>query len=105
MGKLPGVGETTGAALTAMGIATVGDLRTRSLVELELRFGKFGRRLHELGQGIDDHPVVSERPAKSISSEITFEQDLPSKRSNPRSNAWRSKSGRPLVGASGSGGR
>ena len=77
MGKLPGVGETTGAALTAMGIATVGDLRTRSLVELELRFGKFGRRLHELGQGIDDHPVVSERPAKSISSEITFEQDLP----------------------------
>ena len=77
VGKLPGVGKTTGEALSAMGISTVGDLRCRSLVDLELRFGKFGRRLHELAQGIDDHPVVSERPVKSISSETTFEQDLP----------------------------
>jgi DNA polymerase-4 len=77
VGKLPGVGETTGAALAAMGIATVGDLSARSLVELELRFGKFGRRLRELSLGIDDHPVVSERPVKSVSSETTFEQDLP----------------------------
>lgn len=77
VGKLPGVGKTTGEALSAMGIATVGDLRCRPLVELELRFGKFGRRLHELAQGIDDHPVQSERPVKSISSETTFEHDLP----------------------------
>ncbi|MEO8197165.1 MAG: DNA polymerase IV [Thermoanaerobaculia bacterium] len=77
VGKLPGVGETTGGALGAMGIATVNDLRARPLIELELAFGKFGRRLHELSLGIDDHPVVSERPVKSISSETTFEQDLP----------------------------
>ncbi|MEO7795619.1 MAG: DNA polymerase IV, partial [Thermoanaerobaculia bacterium] len=77
VGRLPGVGRTTGEALAAMGIATVGDLRARALVELELRFGKFGRRLHELSRGIDDHPVVSERPVKSISSETTFENDLP----------------------------
>ena len=77
VGKLPGVGKTTGEALSAMGVATVGELRSRSLVELELRFGKFGRRLHELSRGIDDHPVVSERPVKSISSETTFENDLP----------------------------
>ena len=77
VGKLPGVGKATGEALSALGIATVGDLRSRSLVELEVRFGKFGRRLHELAQGIDDHPVVSERPVRSISSETTFEHDLP----------------------------
>ncbi len=77
VGKLPGVGKTTGEALSDMGIATVGDLRGRSLIDLELRFGKFGRRLHELARGIDDHPVVAERPVKSISSETTFEHDLP----------------------------
>ena len=77
VGKLPGVGKTTGEALAAMGIATVGDLKSRSLVELEMRFGKFGRRLHELSRGIDEHPVVAHRPVKSISSETTFENDLP----------------------------
>ena len=68
---------TTGASLTAMGVATVGDLAALSLVELELRFGRFGRRLHELSRGIDDHPVIPHRPVKSISSETTFENDLP----------------------------
>ncbi len=77
VGKLPGVGKTTGEALSRLGIATVGDLRGRSLIDLELQFGKFGRRLHELARGIDDHPVVAERPVKSISSETTFEHDLP----------------------------
>ncbi len=77
VGKLPGVGKTTGEALTAIGVTTVGDLRALPLVELESRFGKFGRRLHELSHGIDEHPVVSERPVKSISSETTFENDLP----------------------------
>lgn len=77
VGKLPGVGKTTGAALAALGVATVTDLRALPLVELERRFGKFGRRLRELSLGIDEHPVVSERPVKSISSETTFENDLP----------------------------
>ena len=77
VGKLPGVGKTTGAALAALGIATVGDLKSRPLVELEMRFGRFGRRLHELSRGVDEHPVVAHRPVKSISSETTFENDLP----------------------------
>jgi DNA polymerase-4 len=77
VGKLPGVGATTGESLEAMGIRTVADLRARSLVELERRFGKFGRRLHELALGIDDHPVQPDRPVKSVSSETTFENDLP----------------------------
>ena len=73
----PGSARPPAPPSPRMGVATVGDLRARSLVELEMRFGKFGRRLHELSRGIDDHPVVSERPVKSISSETTFENDLP----------------------------
>lgn len=75
--KLPGVGRTTSAALSALGIVTVGDLRRQPLVELERRFGRFGKRLHELSRGVDEHPVVTERPVKSISAETTFENDLP----------------------------
>ena len=77
VGKLPGVGKSTEAALAALGVATVGDLRSLPLLTLERRFGKFGRRLHELSRGRDDHPVVAERPLKSVSSETTFENDLP----------------------------
>ena len=77
VGKLPGVGQMTGEALAEMGIATVGDLRARPLVELEARFGKFGRRLHDLSLGRDESPVEPDRPVKSVSSETTFENDLP----------------------------
>jgi DNA polymerase-4 len=77
VGRLPGVGKTTNESLEALGIVSVGDLRARPLVELERRFGKFGRRLHELAHGIDDHPVEPDRPVKSVSSETTFENDLP----------------------------
>jgi DNA polymerase-4 len=39
------------------------------------RLGKFGHRLMELAQGKDDAAVVPHSPAKSISSEITLDQD------------------------------
>ncbi|MGE0641246.1 MAG: DNA polymerase IV [Thermoanaerobaculia bacterium] len=77
VGKLPGVGRSTGEALAALGIATVGDLRARPLVELEQRFGKFGRRLHELALGRDESAVRPDRPVRSVSSETTFDNDLP----------------------------
>ena len=77
VGKLPGVGRSTGEALAALGIATVGDLRRRPLVELEQRFGKFGRRLHELALGHDESAVRPDRPVRSVSNETTFENDLP----------------------------
>ena len=53
-----------------------GDLRALSLPALEQRFGRWGRRLHELSLGIDDHPVQPERPTVQISAEDTFEHDL-----------------------------
>lgn len=77
VGRLPGVGKVTEARLQELGIATVTDLRQIGLAELELRFGRWGRRLHELSFGIDDNPVEPERPTLQISSEDTFEHDLP----------------------------
>ncbi len=76
VGRLPGVGRTTGAHLAELGVATVGDLLRFPADDLERRFGKFGLRLYELARGIDEHPVVPERPLKSVSVETTFASDL-----------------------------
>ncbi|WP_275040604.1 DNA polymerase IV [Novilysobacter arseniciresistens] len=77
VGRLPGVGKVMQGKLAELGIATVGDLRGVPGAELERRFGRWGRRLHELSQGIDHNPVRPERPTVQISSEDTFEHDLP----------------------------
>jgi DNA polymerase-4 len=74
--RLPGVGKVMESKLIALGIATVGDLRALALSELEQRFGRWGRRLHELSQGIDDHAVQADRPTLQVSAEDTFEHDL-----------------------------
>jgi len=76
VGRLPGVGKVMEAKLAELGVATVADLRAVGPAYLEQRFGRWGRRLHELAHGIDDHPVLSERPTMQISAEDTFEHDL-----------------------------
>jgi DNA polymerase-4 len=76
VGRLPGVGKVMEARLAALDIATIDDLRRWALADLEQCFGRWGRRLHELSLGIDEHPVVSERPTLQISAEDTFEHDL-----------------------------
>src|SRR5205085_455983 len=75
--RLPGVGAATEATLAAQGIRTVADVRRIDRAELAKRWGKFGERLFELAHGIDESAVVPDRPRKSISSETTFETDLP----------------------------
>ncbi|MGK2858961.1 MAG: DNA polymerase IV [Thermoanaerobaculia bacterium] len=76
VGKIPGVGPATESVLTEMGIATIGDVRTRSEEELVRRLGAFGHRLRELAQGIDNSPVIAEHETKSVSIENTFARDL-----------------------------
>ncbi|MFC4765771.1 DNA polymerase IV [Dyella koreensis] len=76
VGRLPGVGKVMETKLAALGIATVGDVRARSLQELEQQFGRWGRRLHELSLGIDNHAVQPDRPTLQVSAEDTFEHDL-----------------------------
>ncbi len=76
IGRLPGVGKVMEARLTELGVATVADLRTLGGQALEQRFGRWGKRLHELSLGIDDHPVQPDRPTLQVSAEDTFEHDL-----------------------------
>lgn len=77
VGRIPGVGKVTEARMQQVGIRTVGDIRAHSLEALEGLFGRWGRRLHELGQGIDRSPVVPDRVSKQISAEDTLEEDVP----------------------------
>lgn len=74
--RLPGVGKVMRRKLADLGIAFVTDLRAIDVGELESRFGRYGRRLHELSLGIDERPVTPDRPTLQISSEDTFEHDL-----------------------------
>ncbi|MBV8673723.1 MAG: DNA polymerase IV [Acidobacteriaceae bacterium] len=83
VGRIPGVGKVTEKRLSELGIKTVGDLRGVELPVLESHFGRYGVRLSELARGIDDNPVVSDRPTKSISAEDTFPNDVPLEQTEP----------------------
>ena len=74
--RLPGVGTVMQRRLAELGIARVADLRAFDADALESRFGRYGKRLHELSLGIDERPVTPDRPTLQISSEDTFERDL-----------------------------
>jgi DNA polymerase IV len=83
VGRLPGVGKVTGERLEKLGIKTVGDLRNLDVATLESHFGRYGLRMHELARGIDNSPVVPNRPTQSISAEDTFERDVPLAETEP----------------------
>lgn len=77
VGRLPGVGRVMESRLVPLGVHTVGELRALGRERLEHYFGRWGLRLYELSLGIDEHPVSTERASCSVSSEDTFERDLP----------------------------
>jgi DNA polymerase-4 len=73
--KLPGVGPKSEEALRNLGIYAVSDILRFPPGLLQRKFGKYGLRLVELAQGIDDSPVIPCRPAKSMGSEDTLPED------------------------------
>jgi DNA polymerase-4 len=75
--RLHGVGQVTANRLQKLGINTCADLRRIDTLQLVRWFGKFGQRLAELAQGIDERPVQPNRERKSVSVERTFAADLP----------------------------
>jgi len=75
--RLPGVGTVTRGKLEKLGVQTVQHLCGLDLTSLEREFGRQGLRLFELARGIDENPVVPDRPTQSVSAEDTFEQDVP----------------------------
>jgi DNA polymerase-4 len=83
VGRLPGVGKVTEQKLAKLGVQTVGELRNLDLGFLEDHFGRYGVRLYEFARGVDDSPVVADRPTQSISVEDTFEHDLPLAETEP----------------------
>src|SRR5947209_3175086 len=83
VGRLPGARQVTEVRLEKLGVKKVSDLRGLDLAILESRFGRYGLRMYELARGIDNHPVVPNRPTQSISAEDTFEHDVPLAETEP----------------------
>lgn len=70
-----GVGPALERKLIEQGFATVADLQAASPLDLKARFGSMGRHLWHLAHGEDDRPVNTDREAKSISAETTYDVD------------------------------
>jgi len=83
VGRIPGVGKVTESRLAKLRILTVGDLQGMELSALESAFGSHGLRLYQLARGIDENPVVPDRPTQSVSAEDTFERDVPLSETEP----------------------
>ncbi len=76
--KLYGIGPKLTEALNSIGISTCSQLGKFPISVLTKRFGAIGERLHEMGLGLDESPVVpfdKEEDAKSISHSVTLEED------------------------------
>jgi len=76
--KLYGIGPKLTEALNSISIFTCGQLGRFPVSVLSKKFGVIGERLHEMGLGLDDSPVVpfdEEEDAKSISHSVTLEED------------------------------
>lgn len=77
--RLLWVGKKTEARLNNMGIRTIGDLANYDASVLVEKFGVAGTQLYLSAQGIDNSEIQEQWERKSMSREITFEEDI----SNP----------------------
>jgi len=71
-----GVGPVTARKLRANGIVRLTDVRAVEVTQLRAIVGSQAESLVQLAHGIDDRPVVPDRPSKSSGSENTYAQDL-----------------------------
>lgn len=76
--KFYGVGKVTTEKMYQLGIFTGLDLRTKELDFLEKHFGKSGSFYYNVVRGIHNSEVKSQRIAKSVATEHTFEENLSS---------------------------
>ncbi len=75
--RLWGIGPVAEEKLHRLGIETVGAFAALSDAEVANILGPtVGEALHRLARGIDDRPVTENAPAKQISAESTFPEDL-----------------------------
>ena len=76
--KFYGVGKVTTDKMYQLGIFTGLDLRSKEQEFLEKHFGKSGSFYYHVVRGIHNSEVKSERIAKSVAAEHTFEENLSS---------------------------
>jgi len=77
IGKLPGIGAKTEAALNERGLKLVRDITAKNESELEAIFGNGWREMLATARGEDDRPVeTDEEDAKSYSQQETFNTDI-----------------------------
>ncbi len=74
--RIWGLGKKSLPALTTLGIHTIADLRQADPARLAPLLGNRVASLQRLAHGEDDRPVVADRADKSVSSEITVDDDL-----------------------------
>ena len=77
--ELCGIGPSTEATLAAMRIRTCGELGRAPVEALRTRFGILGERLHQMGLGLDDSPVLAvdtQPEAKGVGHSMTLPQDI-----------------------------
>lgn len=74
--RLHGVGPKLAARLRRDGYLSAGDLQDINLKEFAARYGETGVWLHQRANGIDSRSVNTSSERKSVSSEITFEEDI-----------------------------
>jgi DNA polymerase-4 len=74
--KLWGVGPVLGQKLASLGIRTLGELVRYDARQLARDLGDRAAELQALAAGRDNRPVISERVAKSIGEENTFEVNV-----------------------------
>jgi DNA polymerase-4 len=73
--KLWGIGEKTFDNLLKMGIRTVYQLRQYPQEVLIQKFGKMGQHILNMATGTDQREVVPTEEVKSVSNEVTFDED------------------------------
>lgn len=76
--KFYGVGKVTTEKMYQLGIFTGADLKQKTLEFLEKHFGKSGAFYYSVVRGIHNSEVKSNRIAKSVAAEHTFDENLSS---------------------------
>jgi len=71
-----GIGKKTLPKIQKLGILTIGQLRKADPVMLSRVLGKRTGHFQALARGDDEREVVASRPDKSLSREVTFDQDI-----------------------------
>ncbi|PKB16893.1 DNA polymerase IV [Flavobacterium sp. 5] len=76
--KFYGVGKVTAEKMFQLGIFTGLDLKSRPIEFLEKHFGKSGSFYYNVVRGVHNSEVKSNRIAKSVAAEYTFDSNLSS---------------------------